>query len=64
MAIDPDVEARLAPLETAVAELQATPHDSATLRESYAFQAKLFAALAVSNDPAAIWQKLSTALDQ
>ena len=59
MAIDPDVETRLIPIEAALADR--VPDQ---LRASHAFQAKLFAILATSNDPTAIWQKLSDALDQ
>lgn len=44
-----------------VAAIKAHPDQS---RASFTFQARLFAALAESNDPTAIWERLSQALDQ
>ena len=66
MAIDPDVETRLIPIEAAISNIEASLANIGPdqLRASHAFQAKLFAILATSNDPTAIWQKLSDALDQ
>lgn len=55
-ALRPEINALMAE----IAALKSVPDQT---RAAHAFQARLFAALAESNDPTAIWQKLSAALD-